>query len=261
MPSVSLSTLLHIARSGLLARQTDIDVVANNIANLNTVGFKSSRAEFQELLGNQLQEPPVGSSRSSGQAAGTLLAANQRLFDQGQIQLSEHTWDMAIEGEGFFQVQMPDGSIAYTRDGTFRLDGEGRLVTPDGYLLSPAITLPPDAEQTMVNPDGTVMARRRGEAEPQAIATINLARFVNPAGLEYVGDDLFKPTDASGQPQVGQPKTDGFGQVIGHALEASNVDLSDQIVELIAAQRAYTLMVRALESSDEMLGLASQMRL
>lgn len=260
MPSVSLTTLLHIARSGLLAQQLDIDVIANNIANLNTVGFKHSRTEFHELLNAQIAPPPAGSGRASGQAAGTLLAANRRIFDQGQIEFSEQPWDMAIEGEGFFQVQMPDGSTAYTRDGTFRLDGEGRLINADGYPFVPNIVLPPDAEETMINPDGSVMVRRRGEAEPRTIATITLARFINPAGLENIGDNLYRPNEASGTPQVGQPGTGGLGQVIGHALESSTVDLSRQVVDLIGAQRAYTLVVRALETSDQMLDLVNQMR-
>jgi flagellar basal-body rod protein FlgG len=260
MPSISLSALLNIARSGLMAQQTNMDIVANNIANLNTVGFKNNRAEFNELLNDQVQELLTGSNRAPGQAAGTLLSANQRLFDQGQVQPSENEWDMAIAGEGFFQVQMPDGAIAYTRDGTFRLDGDGRLVTSRGNLLSPTFTLPPDAEETLVNPDGTVMVRRRGEAEPQSIGMITLARFANPAGLENIGDSLYRSTDASGAAQVNQPGTNGTGQLVGHALESSNVDLSKQIVDLISVQRAYTLMARAMETSDEMLGLVNQMR-
>lgn len=259
MPSVSLTTLLHVARSGLLAQQTNLDVVANNIAHLNTVGYKRSRAEFHELLNNEL-EVPAGSSRTSGQAAGALLVDNQRLFEQGLIQPSEQDWDMAIEGEGFFQIQLPDGSMAYTRDGTFRLDGEGHLVNINGYMLAPGITLPPDAQETLVNPNGEVMVRRLGEAEPQTIATITLARFINPAGLEKIGENLYRPTDASGTSQVGQPGVNGAGQIISHALEASNVDLSREVVDLISAQRAYTLMVRTMETSDEMLNLANQMR-
>jgi flagellar basal-body rod protein FlgG len=260
MPSVSLASLLHIARSGLLAQQMDIDVVANNIANINTTGYKQSRAEFHELLNAQTGDPPAGSGRAAGQAAGTRLAANRRLFDQGQIASSESPWDIAIEGEGLFQVQMADGSSAYTRDGSFRLDGEGRLTTADGYLLTPSITLPPDVEETVINPDGSVMVRRRGEMEPHTIGTITLARFPNPAGLENIGDNLFRVGDASGAAQLAPPGTGGLGQVVGHALESPNVDLSRQVVDLISAQRAYTMMVRALETSDQMLDLVSQMR-
>ncbi|MEW5960290.1 MAG: flagellar basal-body rod protein FlgG [Chloroflexota bacterium] len=260
MPSISLTALLHVARSGILMQQTGIDVLANNIANINTVGYKRSRAEFHELLNSELETPPLGSGRESGQAAGVVLADNQRIFTQGQIQNSEQEWDMAIAGEGFFQVQLPDGSLAYTRDGTFRPDSEGRLVSANGYFLSPSITLPPDTEQSMLNTDGTIMVRRRGETEPQTIGTINLARFSNQGGLEKVGENLFKSTDASGAAQLGQPETNGLGQIIGHALESSNVDLGREVVDMISAQRAYTLMIRAMETSSEMLSLANQLR-
>lgn len=255
----SLTALLHIARAGLLSQQTNIDVIANNIANLNTTGFKRSRAEFQELLTAPAETPPAGSGRGAGQAAGTMLAANARLFGQGRIEYSEQAWDMAIEGEGFFQVTLPDGSVAYTRDGTFRLDSEGRLVNADGYLLAPGVTIPPDAEEALVDPEGAILVRRRGEAEPQTIATITLARFANPAGLENIGDSLFRPSEASGAALVGPAATGGLGQIIGHALESSNVDLSQQMTDLVGAQRAYGLMIRALQTSDEMLGMASQM--
>ncbi|MFN8457151.1 MAG: flagellar basal-body rod protein FlgG [Anaerolineae bacterium] len=261
MPSISLTALLHIARAGLLSQQTGIDATANNIANINTTGYKFNRTEFHELLNEQLQAPPADSNRTSGQAAGTLLTATQTIFTQGQIQSSEQPWDMAIEGDGFFPVQRPDGSIAYTRDGSFRLDGEGHLTTARGYLLSPTITIPPDALESVVTSDGRVMVRRTGQTEPQTIATISLARFANSSGLEKTADNLYQATDASGQAQVGQPGQTGLGQIIGHALEGSNVDLSQQMVELINGQRAYTLMVRAMETSNEMLGLVNQMRL
>ena len=260
MPSVSLTTLLHIARSGMLSQQVGIDTIANNIANINTTGYKYNRAEFQELLNAQLQTPSANSNRASGQAAGTRLAATQRIFSQGEIQTSDQLWDMAITGDGLFQIQQPDGSIAYTRDGSFRLDGEGRLMTADGSLLSPVITLPPDMEEAVVKSDGNVMVRRKGQTEPQAIATITLAHFANFAGLNKIGDNLYQPTDVSGAAQIGQPGQNGLGQIISHALEGSNVDLSQQMVDLISAQRAYTLMIRAMETSNEMLGLVNQMR-
>ena len=260
MPSISLTSLLHVARAGLRSQQTEIDVVANNFANINTIGYKRSRAEFHELLNDRLEAPPAGSGRTSGQAAGTLLADNQRIFSQGLIQPSDREWDLAIEGEGFFQLQMPDGSTAYTRDGSFQLDGEGQLTNINGYFFLPNITLPPDTEQTLINSDGTVMVRRRGETEPETIATITLARFANNAGLEKIGENLFVPTDASGEAQVAQPGVDGQGQIVSRALEASNVELSNEVVDLIGAQRAYSLMVRAMETSDEMLSLANQVR-
>lgn len=260
MPSISLTALLHIARSGMLAQQVGIDVTAGNIANINTVGYKRSRAEFHELLNAQLEAPPNGSGRNVGQAAGVLLADNQRIFRQGPIEPSEQIWDMAIEGEGFFQVRLPDGTTAYTRDGTFRLDGEGRLTNVNGYFFEPEIVVPPDMEDIMITTDGSIMVRRQGDVEPQTIATITLARFTNPTGLEKIGENLFQPSDASGTAQVAQAGSEGYGQIISQALETSNVDLSEEVVDLISAQRAYTLMVRAVETSDEMLSLANQMR-
>jgi len=259
MAMPSLQALLHIARAGLLANQVATDVLANNISNINTNGYKQTRAEFQEMLSRQLQ-PAAPNSRASGQAEGIWLAATQRLFEQGQIVASDDPWDLAVEGEGFFEVQYSDGQPAYTRSGDFQMDSQGRLVNPDGYLMSPVVTLPPDAEETHINPDGTIMARRRGEIEPRSIATVNLVRFANPSGLEDIGDNLFRPTDSSGGAQVIAAQTNGMGQIIAYAQELSNVDLGQQITDLITAQRAYALMTRALSTADEMLSLANQLR-
>jgi flagellar basal-body rod protein FlgG len=260
MPILSLQALVNIARAGLLANQISTDVVANNISNINTDGYKQNRAEFQEMLSRQLQAPAAPNNRSSGQAEGVWLAATQRLFEQGQIVASDQPWDLAIEGEGFFQVQFSDGQPAYARNGNFRPDSQGRLVNPDGYLLSPVVTLPPDAEETHVNSDGNILVRRRGETEPRSVATINLVRFANSSGLEDIGDNLFRPTVSSGEAQVSPAKTNGMGQIIAFAQELSNVDLGQQITDLISAQRAYALMTRALSTADEMLNLANQLR-
>lgn len=260
MPTLSISAMLHISRSGLLVQQEGLDVTAHNLANLNTTGFKNSRPEFQELLSNRLEAPQAGNGRNSGEAAGAILTNTTRIFSQGTLEFSEYDWDMAIEGEGFFQVQMADGTTAYTRDGSFRLDGEGRLVDAKGHQFMPAIVIPPDAEETMINEDGEVMVRRTGETEPQVVATLQLARFTNASGLETIGDNMFIPSDASGPAMVGQAGTAGFGVVINHALEKSTVDLSREVVEMIGGQRAYSLMARALSTTDEMMGLAAQLR-
>jgi flagellar basal-body rod protein FlgG len=260
MPSVSLTTLMHIARSGLLAQQMNIDVIANNLANLNTTGFKESRANFKEILDSSIGEIPQGQSRTPGQGAGALLADNQRLFHQGNIQESDNPWDLAIEGEGFFQVRMPDGTIGYTRDGSFRLDANGRLVTSDGYLMQPAITIPADAEETSIDPTGVVMVKRTNQAAATTIGTITLARFNNPEGLENVGGNIYIPTDASGTAIAGKTKSTNPAKIVTRALEGSNVEISQQMVDMISAQRAYTLMVKALETSDEMMSIVNQMR-
>jgi len=260
MSSISLNVLLHVARSGLQAQQTKMDTLAHNMSNMNTTGFKHVRAEFQELLDVQLADATAGSNRESGRAAGTRLSATQRLFEQGAVEMSDYEWDMAIEGDGFFQVRMPDGAFGYTRDGSFRMDGQGRLTTADGYLLMPEFTLPPDAEDVMVNSDGTVMVRRRGEVDPTLLATLTLSRFVSAEGLDAAGENLFRETVASGAPVQSAPGTPGVGNLIGHALERSNVDLSQEMVDLISTQRAYTIMIHLLQTSDEMLGMANQLR-
>ncbi|MCG3210094.1 MAG: Flagellar basal-body rod protein FlgG [Anaerolineae bacterium] len=260
MPAISLSALLHVSRAGLLTQQAGLDVTANNIANVSTTGFKRSRAEFQELLNDRLEEPPEGNNRAAGEAAGARLVDTQHIFSQGVIEATDFQWDLAIEGEGFFQVLRNDGTLAYTRDGTFRLDGEGRVVNADGHLLQPEVIIPPDAEETMITGEGKVMVRRTGELEPQVIATINLARFTNPAGLETAGQNLFLPTDASGAAQLAQAGSQGYGTVISYALEQSNIDLSNEVVDMISAQRAYSMMARALRTTDEMMGLATQIR-
>lgn len=260
MSNISLSSLLRIARSGLLTQQFSIDSISANIANINTVGYKRSRAEFQELLVQAQQKPEAGDNRVLGQAAGASISANQRMFLQGDIQTTNRDWDLAIVGDGFFQIQMPDGTTAYTRDGAFQVDGEGRITTSAGYIVSPEIVIPPDAEGVYVGTDGSVMVRRRGETEPQTLATISLARFNNPAGLESIGNSLYRTTGASGEPDVAQPGTGAVGQIVSGALESSNVDLSQEMVDLVSAQRAYSLMTRALKVSDDMLSMVNQMR-
>lgn len=260
MPSISLSALLHVSRSGLLAQQAGIDVTANNIANVNTTGFKRSRAEFQELLNERLQEPEAGDNRTPGEAAGARMADNPHLFSQGVIDPTNFQWDLAIEGEGFFRVLRDDGTPAYTRDGSFKLDGEGRVVNADGHVLQPQIIIPPDAEETMITNKGEVMVRRTGELEPQVVATIQLAKFTNTEGLEAVGKNLYLPTNASGAARQGQAGAEGFGSVISYALEQSNIDLSNEVVDMINAQRAYSMMARALRTTDDMMGMATQLR-
>jgi flagellar basal-body rod protein FlgG len=260
MTSVSSTTLSRIALSGILSFQSSIDALANNVANLNSTAYKRGRVEFHELLSAAINQPPVQQNRQLGQAAGVHLVNTPRIFEQGVIKTSESPWDMAVEGEGFFQVQMPDGSISYTRDGTFRLDGDGNLINANGYFLLPGIVVPPDTEESFVNSDGSILVRRRGETQPEEIATITLARFANPTGLEITGDNLYQVTEASGPAEIQGPGINGMGIIVGSALESSNVDLSEEFVNMISAQRSYSLMVRALETSDEMTQLATQMR-
>lgn len=260
MSSVSVSALLRIARGGLYAQQFSVDSLSSNIANVNTTGYKRVRAEFQELLTQAQADPTGNSNRTLGQAAGAAISANQRIFSQGAIKESGNKWDLAIAGEGFFQIQQTDGTTAYTRDGSFKLDGEGRLVTANGNFVMPETVIPPDAEDVFVSSGGVVMVRRQGETEPEEIGAITLARFANPSGLESIGNNLYLSTDASGDATVSEAQVDGAGQIISGAIESSNVDLSREMVDLISAQRAYSLMARAMKVSDDMLSMVNQMR-
>jgi len=260
MSSVSISALLRIARGGLYTQQFSMDSLSSNIANVNTTGYKRVRAEFQELLTQAQQDPSGNSNRVLGQAAGATVSANQRIFSQGAIQKSGNLWDLAVAGEGFFQIQQNDGTLAFTRDGSFKLDGEGRLVTVNGNFVMPELVIPPDAENIFISSGGVVMARRQGETEPEEVGTITLAQFRNPSGLESVGNNLYLASGASGEAQISEAQVNGAGQIISGAIESSNVDLSQEMVDLISAQRAYSLMARALKISDDMLSMVNQMR-
>ena len=260
MSLVSLGAILRVARTGMAAQETNMSVIANNLANANTVGYKQSRAVFHELLDEKVEEPEAGNSRFAAQGAGTYLAATQKLLEQGTIEASSYQWDMAIEGEGYFRVQMADGTIGYTRDGTFRLDSEGRLTTADGNFLLPSVALPPDTEETTVTSTGQILVRRTGESEPYVLATMMLARFTDPSALEDVGNNIFQVSEGSGEAILGTPGANGCGQVIGYALEKSNVELSQQMVDMITSQRAYTLMARVIQTSDDMMGMAIHLR-
>ncbi|MCL6449950.1 MAG: flagellar basal-body rod protein FlgG [Acetobacteraceae bacterium] len=258
---------LWTAASGMLAQQLKVDTIANNLANVNTVGFKKNRVDFQDLLYTQLrlsgavsqQEVQLPTGLEVGH--GVRPAATQRLFGQGSLQQTENPLDLAIQGDGFFQIRLPDDTVAYTRDGTFKLDGEGRLVTSDGYLLEwDGDEIPPEALMINVAPDGTVTALMPGEDEPEELGQIELARFLNPAGLESLGANLYRATPASGEAEVGIPGEEGMGTLLQGYLETSNVQVVEEMVELIAAQRAYELTSRAIQSADDMLALANNLR-
>jgi len=254
------ASLMQVAASGMLAEQFHMELLSNNIANISTKGFKRTRATFQEVL-QALPQPPAGTAQEElGRFGGVIPAGTQRLFTQGALQSSSNPWDLAIDGNGLFAVALPDGGTAYTRDGSFRIDAERQLVTADGHLLQPPIVVPDDAETVHVNPDGSVMVQRTGSAETETIGTITLTRFANPAGLEDIGHNLYQPTDASGMPTEGQAGADGFGEIVGQAREESNVDLSEEMTEMIVAQRAYSLAMRAVQTSDQMLALANELR-
>jgi flagellar basal-body rod protein FlgG len=257
---------LWIAASGMQAQTLNIDVIANNLANVNTAGFKRSRADFQDLLYETLRPPGVASASGNQVPTGIQLGqgtrpvATQKIFLQGDYQHTQNELDMSIEGNGFFQVLQPSGEVAYTRAGAFKLDSEGRIVNSDGYFIEPAIAVPTDTVQISIGTDGTVSVLQAGETEPTEIGTIQLARFVNPAGLNSIGRSLYLPTSASGDAITGTAGEDGFGTIAQGYLEMSNVRVVEEMVNMIVAQRAYEINSKGIQAADEMLQMANNVK-
>ena len=257
---------LYTASTGMAAQELNVELISNNIANMRTAGFKRQRAEFQDLLYQSLRR--VGSSSSDAGTvlptgvdvgSGVKLVATPRVMSQGTVTPTEKTYDIAIRGEGFFRVQLPDGTQAYTRDGSFELDPNGQLVTADGYVVSPGITVPNNLLTLSVSAVGQVQATLSGQAAPQTLGQLQLVRFVNKSGLEARGDNLFLETQASGTPLEDNPGAEGFGTLLQGYIEQSNVNAVTEISDLIAAQRAYEMNSKVISSADQMLQNASQM--
>ena len=257
---------LWTAASGMQAQSSNIDVISNNLANVNTAGFKRSRADFQDLLYETMRPAGVSSGNDTQVPTGiqiglgTRTVATQKIFMQGDFQHTENELDMAIEGGGFFQIIQPNGDLAYSRAGNFKIDSEGRLVTPDGYLAEPEITIPSNALSVAVSTNGTVSVLLPGQAEPSEVGTLELARFVNPAGLQSIGRNLFVRTAASGDATVGTAGEDGFGTIAQGYLEMSNVSVVDEMVNMITAQRAYEINSKAIQAADDMLQAANNLK-
>ena len=257
---------LWIAASGMEAQALNIDVISNNLANVNTSGFKKSRPDFQDLLYQTIRL--AGAASSSGTqiptgielGQGTRPVAVQKVFTQGDYQNTQNELDMAIEGDGFFQVLQPNGEPAYTRAGSFKLDSEGRIVTSDGFFMDPEIAVPIDTVAVNIGTDGTVSVLAAGETQPTEIGTIQLARFINPAGLHSIGRNLYLPTLASGDAITGTAGEDGFGTIAQGFLEMSNVSVVDEMVNMIVAQRAYEINSKAIVTADEMLQMANNLK-
>jgi len=250
---------LWSAASGMQAQQMQIDTIANNLANVNTNGFKRSRAEFQDLLYQTVTAPGAPSSSTTRNAAGIQLGlgarpgAVKKLFSQGDFKKTDNPLDVVIQGQGFFKVLLPDGTLAYTRDGAFTGNRDGQLVTSQGYLLDPPITLPPDTLTVTVGADGTVSVTQPGQAAATEVGQIELANFVNPTGLLSLGGNTYQPTAGSGDAVDGTPGLDGLGTLGQGFLEISNVSIVNELVDMIAAQRAYELNSRAVRAADEMM--------
>lgn len=257
---------LSIASTGMLAQQTNVDVISNNIANMNTTGFKRQRAEFQDLLYEQIERPGGATGPDTKAPSGIQIGAGvktggvYRIQQQGALQQTENRYDVAITGRGYFQITLPSGDTAYTRDGSFGVSDQGELVTQDGYPVQPGITIPQGAIDVTISKTGEVQVVVAGDPQPQTVGQLELATFMNDAGLEAKGDNLFLETAASGQPTVANPGEPGLGTLSQGFIEGSNVNAVAEITALITAQRAYEMNSRVVKTADEMLATTSQLR-
>ncbi|QOC21224.1 flagellar basal-body rod protein FlgG [Wenzhouxiangella sp. AB-CW3] len=250
---------LWISKTGLDAQQTRMSVVSNNLANVNTTGFKRGRAVFEDLIYQNVRQAGGQTSQENEMPSGLYLGtgarvvATEKMFTQGNLVKTDNAFDMAVQGRGFFQIQMPDGTQAYTRDGSFQINSQGEMVTASGYLLQPNINIPEGAQSLTIGTDGTVSARLPGQAEPVQVGTVQLADFVNPGGLEPRGENLFLETGASGPALTGTPGLNGLGTLAQGMVEGSNVNVVEELVNMIETQRAYEMNSKAIATSDEML--------
>ena len=251
----------------MAAQEQNVNVISNNIANMRTTGYKRQRAEFQDLLYQEYRRAGTTTSDSGTQlpvgieiGSGVRIATTPRVMSQGNVVASDKDLDLAVQGEGYFMVNLPNGQTAYTRDGSFERDGTGKLVTVDGYEVQPGITIPDNANSITISPDGIVSAMVGTDTSPTQLGQLQLARFVNKGGLESIGNNMFAETAASGPAQVGVPNADGTGNIMQSYLEDANVNAVTEISELIAAQRAYEMNARVVTGADEMLQTTTQMR-
>ncbi len=256
---------LWIARTGLDAQQTQLDVISNNLANVSTNGFKRARAVFEDLLYQTMRQPGAQSSQQTQIPVGLQLGtgakpvSTARIFTQGNLQKTDNPLDMAINGSGFFQILLPDGTIGYTRDGSFQKDNQGQLVTSEGYPLQPNITIPADALSITIGTDGVVTVTQPGVAAPTQIGSVQVATFINPGGLQSIGQNLFLETAASGTPTPNTPGSNGAGVVNQTYVETSNVNVAEELVTMIQTQRAYEINSKVVSTSDQMLGRLTQL--
>ena len=254
-----MTQALWIAKTGLDAQQTRMAVVSNNLANVNTTGFKQGRAVFEDLLyqtvrqsgGQTSQDTELPSGLNLG--TGVRVVATEKLFSQGSILQTDNALDVAVKGRGFFQILTPDGNVAYTRDGTFQRNSQGELVTASGYLVQPSITIPDGAQSITIGTDGTVSVQLAGSASPSQVGTLETVDFINPVGLQPIGENLYIETASSGTAQAGTPGLNGFGAVMQGSLEGSNVNVVSELVNMIETQRAYEMNSKAISTNDQMM--------
>lgn len=258
-----MSQALWVAKTGLDAQQTRMAVISNNLANVNTTAYKRSRAVFADLLYQTVRQPGAQSSQNTELPSGLMLGtgvrvvATEKTYGQGNIASTDNPLDLAIQGNGFFEILMPDGTSAYTRDGTFSRNSQGQLVTAQGYVLQPPVTIPDDTQSMTVGTDGTVSVSTAGSSSITQIGTIQLTDFINPAGLQPISDNLVKETVSSGTPTPGTPGLSGLGTIVQGALESSNVNVVEELVNMIETQRAYEMNSKAISTTDQMLQYAS----
>lgn len=255
---------LWISKTGLEAQQTQMDVISNNLANVSTTGFKRSRAVFEDLLYQNLRQPGAQSSQQSQIPSGLQIGtgvrpvASERIHTQGNLQQTSNKLDVAIQGAGFFQVLMPDGTTAYTRDGSFQTDNQGQLVTANGFVVQPAITIPANAISVTIGQDGVISITQPGVSAPVQVGSMQLATFINSSGLESMGQNLYLETASSGTPSTNVPGTNGTGTISQGYVETSNVNVVEELVNMIQTQRAYEINSKAITTSDQMLQKLSQ---
>lgn len=254
-----MNQALWIAKTGLDAQQTRMEVVSNNIANVSTTGFKRDRAVFEDLLYQNISQVGASSTQDtqlpSGFSIGTgvRVVATEKLHSQGNLTNTGNPLDMAVQGKGFFQVLMPDGSLAYTRDGSFQVNQDGQLVTSSGYQVQPAITVPEGAQSITIGSDGTVSVLLPGSAAATQVGSLQLTNFINPAGLQAIGQNLLLESGSSGAPQTGTPGLNGLGTLMQGSVESSNVNIAEELVNMIETQRAYEMNSKAIQSADQMM--------
>jgi len=255
---------LYVSKTGLAAQDKQLTTISNNLANVGTVGFKRDRAVFEDLMYQVQRQPGAQTTQDtelpSGLQLGTgvRVVATQKQFTEGSLQVTEQPLDVAIDGRGFLQILMPDGTLAYTRNGQMQINGEGQLVNNEGMLIEPAINIPEGTSQVTISTDGIVSAYREGEVEPQQIGDILLVDFINPTGLQAIGGNLFRETVASGNPQQGAPGENGMGRLLQGTLENSNVDIVEEMVNMITTQRAYEMNSKVVSAADQMLQYITQ---
>jgi len=259
---------LRTAASGLAAQQLNIETISNNIANVNTTGFKKNRAEFKDLMYQEVFINPnatvqpgiIGTTDSKIMVGnGVQPSSTQKIFKQGSLLQSGNSLDLGINGEGFFQLKKPDGSVAYSRDGSFKISAEGNLVNADGMMLEPGFTLSDNTKEVIINTDGTVILEDNLGVQSE-VGNIELAKFVNPSGLKPVGDNLYLETEASGRALIGRPAEEGFGDIRQGFLEASNVEIVDEMVNMITAQRAYEINTKTIQSAEDMMQMTNNLK-